>query len=110
MGCMLKFRSPSLYTITIVIKIWQGFLKKKERVKSFFIFMAMLSLKQVDCNHAKEDPWERDCSWIIKFSLCLNFGYRKYGIIFKTLVFSKWMYTLHTRKKDLRSEQLLILF
>ena len=43
----------------------------------------MLSFKHVEFNHhGKRDPCERDCTWIIKFSDCLNFGYRKYVIIF----------------------------
>ena len=42
--------------------------------------MTMLSFKQVEFNYGKKEPWERGCSWIIK-SYCLNFGYRKYGII-----------------------------
>ena len=44
--------------------------------------MAMPSFKQVEVNYDEEEPCERGCSWIIKFSHCLNFGYRKYGIIF----------------------------
>ena len=41
MECILKFRSPNLYTIIIVTKMKKGFLKKKERVKGFFVFMTM---------------------------------------------------------------------
>ena len=44
--------------------------------------MTMLSFKEVESNYGKREPCERGCSWIIKFSHCLNFGYRKYGIIF----------------------------
>ena len=40
MGCIMRFRSPDLYTIIIVTKIKKGFLKKKERVKDFFIFFS----------------------------------------------------------------------
>ena len=44
----------------------------------------MSSLKEFefesDCG--KNEPCEQGYSWIIKFSFCLNFGYRKYGIIF----------------------------
>ena len=43
--------------------------------------MTMLSFKQVESNYGKEKPWERGCSWVIKFSHCLNYEYRKYGII-----------------------------
>ena len=42
----------------------------------------MLSFKQVESNHGKGDPYKPGCSWIIKFSHCLNFGSRKYVIIF----------------------------
>ena len=45
---ILKFRSPNLFTIIIVTKRKEGFLKKKETVKGFFIFMSMLSFKQVE--------------------------------------------------------------
>ena len=54
MACIiLKFSSPNLYNIIIVAKIKKGFLKKKERVKSFIIFMTMLSLKQVESSYGK---------------------------------------------------------
>ena len=33
MGCILKFRSPDLYTVIIVKNIKNGFVKEKERVK-----------------------------------------------------------------------------
>ena len=58
----------------------KGFLNKKE-FKGFFIFMTVRSLKQVESNYGKKEPCERGCSWIIKFSHCLNFEYGKYGII-----------------------------
>ena len=44
MGYILKFSSPNLYTIVIFTKIKKGFLKKKERVKDFFIFVATFFL------------------------------------------------------------------
>ena len=68
-------------TIIIVTKIKKGCLNKKERVKGFFIFMTMSSFKQVESNYGKKEPCERGCSWIIKFSHCLNFEYCKYSII-----------------------------
>ena len=43
--------------------------------------MTMLSFKQVKSNYGKKEPCEQRCCWIIKFSHCLNLGYRKYGII-----------------------------
>ena len=58
MGYILTFRSPNLYTIIILTKIKKDFLKKKERVKDFFIFMTMLSFKQVEYNYGKKDPCE----------------------------------------------------
>ena len=50
---ILKFRSPNLYNIILVTKIKKGFLKKKEWVKGLFIFMTMLSFKQVEYNYGK---------------------------------------------------------
>ena len=40
MGCIMRFISPSLYTIILVTQIKKGFLKKKERAKGFFIFFS----------------------------------------------------------------------
>ena len=66
----------------MVTKVKKCFLKKKERIKDFFIFLTMLSFKQVKSNYGKKDPpCKQACSWIIKFSYCLNFGYCKVGII-----------------------------
>ena len=65
----------------MVIKIKKDFLNKNEKVKVFVIFMTMASLKQVKSNYGKKGPCEQCCSWIIKFSHCLNFEYRKYGVI-----------------------------
>ena len=76
MGYILKFRLPNSYTITILTKIKKDFLKEEERVKGFFIFMTMLSFKEVQSNYGKKEPYERGCSWITKFSHCLNFRYR----------------------------------
>ena len=82
---------------------------KKERVKGFFIFMTMPSFKQVESNYGKKKPWEQGCSWIIKFSHCLNFGHCKCGII----IFSIWIQNGCTpckyKEKNLQSEQLLML-
>ena len=39
----------------------------------------MLCFKQVESNYDQKEPCQQDFSWI-KFSHCLNFGYRKYGI------------------------------
>ena len=50
-GVYIKFRLPNLFTIIIVTKVKKGFLQKKERVKGFFIFMNMLSFKQVESNN-----------------------------------------------------------
>ena len=60
----------------------ERFLKEKRKGKRFLYFMAMPSFKQVEANYDEEEPCERGCSWIVKFYHCLNFGYRKYGIIF----------------------------
>ena len=47
----------------------ERFLKEKERVKGFFIFMTMPSFKQLESNYDKKKPCERGCSWIIKASV-----------------------------------------
>ena len=75
MGYLLKIRSPDLYTITILTKIKRDFLKKEKRVKGVFIFMTMLSFKEVESNYGEKEPCEQVCSWITKFSHCLNFRY-----------------------------------
>ena len=62
MECILKFRSPNLYTIIIVTKIKKGLLNKKERVKDIFISMTMPSLKQVESNYGKKKPCEQGCT------------------------------------------------
>ena len=45
--------------------------------------MTILSFKQVEFNCGKKEHCKQGCSWIIKFSHCLDFGYHKYGIIAK---------------------------
>ena len=107
MGCMLKFRLPNLYTIIIVTKIRKCFLKKKESVECFFIFIIMPSFKQVKFNRDKKEPCERGCSWIMKFFHCLNFGYRKYAIIFSIHTQNVCTQYIH-EGKNLWSEQFLI--
>ena len=57
---------------------------KEKRKASFFIFMAMLSLRQVESNYSKKEPCIQGCSWIIKFSPSLHFSYGKHG----TIIFS----------------------
>ena len=62
MVCMiLKFSLQNLCTIIIVANIKKDFLKKKERVKGFFIFMTMLSFKQVESDYDKRESCERGC-------------------------------------------------
>ena len=58
MGYILKSRSPNLYNIIIVANIKKSFLNKKERIKGFFIFMSILSFKQVESNNDKREPCE----------------------------------------------------
>ena len=48
-----------------------------------FIFMTILSFKQFESYYGKKKHSERGCSWFIKFSHCLDFGYDTYGIISK---------------------------
>ena len=45
--------------------------------------MTKLSFKQVASNYSKKEHCKQGCSWIIRFSHCLDFRYRKYGIITK---------------------------
>ena len=94
----MECKSANLYIIIIVAKIKKGFLNKKERVKGFFIFMTMLSFKQVESNYGKKKPCEGGCSWIIKFFHCLNFWYGKHGIIFQ-FEFKKAVDAALTKKK-----------
>ena len=44
--------------------------------------MTMLSFKQGESNYDKKEACQRGCTWMIKFSHCLNFGYRECGIVF----------------------------
>ena len=44
--------------------------------------MTMLSFKQGESNYDKKEACQRGCTWTIKFSHCLNFGYRECGIVF----------------------------
>ena len=71
MGYILKFRLPNLYTIIILTKNRERFLKE-EWVKGFFIFMTMLSFKQDESNYGKKEHCKQGCSWITKFSDWLN--------------------------------------
>ena len=69
--------------------------------------MTMPSFKQVESNYGKKEPCQQH-RWIIKFYLCLNFGYRKYDIIFSVRTLNGC--TRCTQElKNLRREQLLIL-
>ena len=70
---MLKFRLPNLYTI----KNKETFTEERKG-ESFFIFMTILSFKQVEYNYSKKKPCKQGCSSIIKFSHCLSFEYCKY--------------------------------
>ena len=58
LGFKLKFRLPNLYTI-IVVKTEKGLLNKRERVKGFLIFKAMLSFKQAESNYIMK----QSCKW-----------------------------------------------
>ena len=51
----------------------KGFLKKKERVKGFFIFMTMHFYSSILNLTTIRKPCEQDCNRIIKFSHCLTF-------------------------------------
>ena len=50
MEYILKFRSPYLHLVITVTKRRNGFLKKKENVRGFFVFMTMLSFRQLESN------------------------------------------------------------
>ena len=71
--------------------------------------MTMLSFKQVESNYCQREPCERGCSWIIKFSHCLNFGYRQYGVIFSIQTQNGCTRSTH-EEKYVSSEQFLIFF
>ena len=87
----------------------ERFLKEKRKSKSF-IFMTMLSFNQIKSNYSKKGPCERGCSWIIKFSHCLNFGYYKYGIIIFSIRTQNGCACSTNKEKTLWSKQLLLLF
>ena len=50
MEYILNFRSPNLYLVIIVTKRRKSFLKQKENVRGFFVFMTMLLLRQLESN------------------------------------------------------------
>ena len=76
MRYILKFRLPNLFTIIAVTNIKKEFLKKK-RVKGFFIFMTMLSFKQVESNYGQKESCEGGYSFDV-FPRRANFPF-KYG-------------------------------
>ena len=39
----------------------------------YLFFVTILSFTQVESNYGKEEQCERGCSWIIKFSHCMDF-------------------------------------
>ena len=63
-----------LVRLIIVTKIAKGSLKKKESLKCFFIFMTILSFKQVESNYGKKEPCKQVISYVIMFSHCLIYG------------------------------------
>ena len=63
--------------------------------------MTMPSFKQVESNYNKKEPCEQR-SWIIKFSHCLNFGYRKYCIIFSIQTQNGCTNCMHEGKKSVK--------
>ena len=67
-GYILKVRSPNLYIVIIVTKIKKGFLKKKEKVKGFFIFLTMLLFKQVESNYTvRRSPTNKVAVTLLNF-------------------------------------------
>ena len=95
MDYLLKFRSPNLCTIMIVAKVKTCFLKKKERVKGFFIFMNMLSFKQVESNNDLQTRLQLDQVYsLFEFRIPLIWYYFSNSN-------SKWLYTLHSRRKKI---------
>ena len=64
--------------------------------------MPMPSFKQVESNYSKKELNERDCNWIIKFSHCYNFGYRKYSIIFSIRNQNGYTRSTHEEKKTVK--------
>ena len=98
MKYILKFSLPNLYTIIIVTIIKKGFLNKTERVKGFCIFMTMSSLKPAESNHSKKEPCKQGCTWIIKLSHWMNFGYGKHGVIFSIQTPNGCIHCMHTQK------------
>ena len=59
----------------------------------------MPSFKQFESNYSKKEPSEGGCSLIIKFSHYLNFGYRKYMVLFFEFVPKMAVNAVCTEKK-----------
>ena len=55
--------------------------------------------KQVKSNYGKKELCEQGCRWVIKFFHCLNFGYRKYGIIIFQFELQIAVHAACTKKK-----------
>ena len=104
---ILKFWLPNLYPITIVTKK-ERFLKEKKRERIFFIFMTMLSFKQVESNYGKKEPCKQGCVGLLIFSL-FEFWIPLIWYYFFNLI-QIWLYMLQPQKKNLWSEQLLMRF
>ena len=73
---------PKFVHYHLVITIKKGFLKKKRKRKRFLYFYDYTIIQASWTKLRKKEPCKQGCSWIIKFSHWLNFGYLKYGIIF----------------------------
>ena len=61
----------------------------------------MPSFKQVEFNYSRKEPSEGGCSLIMKFSHYLNFGYRKYMVLFFQFVL-KMAVNAAQRKKSVK--------
>ena len=59
---------------------------------------------QLESIYGKKEPCKQGCSWIIKFSYCLNFRYHKY-IIFLIRTQNGCTHCMH-EEKNLSRDQL----
>ena len=117
MECILMVRLPNLYMIIKFTKIKKGFWNKKRKGERFFFKFLFYLFKKNVCHYASKlivttvrEACERGCSWIIKFSHYLDFGYCKDGIIIFSIQIENGCTRCTHEEKNLWSEQLLIPF
>ena len=108
MGCMLKFRSPNLHTIIIVTKIRKGFLKKKEKVKGFFILWLCHHSTNLNVNSIRKIPVNEVVVGLLSF-LIVSMVDTLNMVLFFQFMLKMDVHAAHMREK-ICEEQFLIPF